>query len=220
MTVNFIRAFIIFSFILFLKNGFAQSKDPIKLTLEIGSSSFYPRMLDSVIFTDEDKKPLLVLSKVPTNKGSINVSLISGFYLIKLKSKGFKFLNSDCVTVCSQCDNKVHLDCLKEDQLAFEKAWLEPTYESKKMSRDFKQALTEKEIKNLQQLHDFKISFFVLKNKSIVDIALDTKNISKNDRKAILNGLNNLKDWNSATANGKSPVDGIVSIYLSRLLNN
>jgi len=215
--MTFRNSYINFALTLILITGFGQTKDSIKLTIEIGSTSFYPQLLDSVIFLSGDKKPIVSFANVPTEKGTFIVNLSRGFYLIKLKAKGFKFRDSDCTTICSKCANKVHLACFEENGFAFSTVWMSPYYR-KKINQDFKQSLTPKEIKNLQTVKDFKISFFVLRDKSLSDITLESKNISKKNQTIIFKGLNNLKNWNLATANGKDSVDGFVSIDFSRLM--
>jgi hypothetical protein len=215
--MTFRNSYIVFALTLILNTSLGQSKDSIKLIIEIGSASFYPQLLDSVTFLNGDKKSTISFANVPTEKGTFAVSLSSGFYFIKLKAKGFKFRDSDCTAVCSKCDNNVHLACFEENGFAFSTVWMAPYYK-KKINQDFKHSLSTKEIKNLQTVKDFKITFFVLRDKSLADITLESKNISKKNQTIIFKGLNNLKNWNLAIANGKDPVEGFVSIDFSRLM--
>ena len=217
--MTFLKSLFNFAMILISCIGFGQTKDSIKLTIEIGSVSIYPQSLDSVIFLSEGKTPVISFAKVPTEKGTFAVSLTPGFYFIKLKAKGFKFRDSDCTTVCSKCTNTVHLACFDENGFPLLLVWTSPSYKGK-INRDFKQVLTPKEVKSLKTLKDFKINFFVLRDKNLSDIMLESNDISKKKQTIIFKGLNNLKNWNLAIANGKESVDGFFSINFSRLVQD
>ncbi|RYF84936.1 MAG: hypothetical protein EON98_07870 [Chitinophagaceae bacterium] len=217
--MNLLKAFIIFATTLSLNECLGQKKDSVKIVINIGADALYPHLLDSVIFSDVNKKPLLNLVHVPTKNGAIAIKLPYGFYLIRLKAKGFKFSGSDCITVCSQCDNNVHVDYFPENSFTFDKVWLWPLYKGK-INYDFRQTLNRRELNNLRKLENFPISFFITRYNRIADIMLDVNNLSKDDEEAIKKGLNSLKNWRLAEANGRNPADGFFTITLTELLKD
>ena len=210
-------------FLLLSFNAFAQDSATKELVIEFATQSTkFPTSLDSVIvYNQDDESKELVLSNVPVVSKEIKLNLKNGYYFIIFKAKGFLFRKTNYVAVCSLCENKSHFYFFDDDNkdailsLLILSPRYEPNYAS--MKKDFREVLSQKEIKSLNSIENCIITFFVTKKSQLSDITIHSKNISLKNKYAILKGIENLKKWSPSNAGGQK-IDGFVKIESKTLL--
>jgi hypothetical protein len=82
---------------------------------------------------------------------------------------------------------------------------LEPSYAGgdKALSKDFQRHLGKNEKRQLESIPDFKVHFFVTKQKLISDLSFAASGLSQELKNTITKGLATVTNWRPAIQNGR-----------------
>ena len=119
------------------------------------------------------------------------------------------------IVICGKCDNEFAFSSFLSSSNCgfFQSVEVSPSYSGgyKELSKDFQKNISEKETDQLKSTPNFTIQFIVTKQKTISDISFFPDNLPQRIKDIVIEGLTNIKRWNSAIMNGQI-VDDLFSI--------
>jgi hypothetical protein len=204
-----------------------QDSTPVTISIKgwHGDSRRLPTKFDTVYLVTKPKQTVKVFTNVSTSDSVFLLPDIPvGKYWLRFSADKYCVMPFPIVA-CSKCDNHFEFFAAPKNSGdncdIFSMVEISPNYlgGNKALSKDFQRLLSKKERKQLKSLADFKVHFYLTKQKAISDVSLLPDDLPQEVKSVLIKGLAGLSNWNPAIQNGRV-VDAEITLDKQALLIN
>jgi hypothetical protein len=168
-----------------------------------------PKVFDTVFLNLTFEQTTKIYTKITTPDSTFILSDVPiGKYWLVFSTQSY-CVSPLPILVCTKCDNQFYFFASLKEQAPpcniFEMVEVELTYAGgdKALSKDFQRHLGKNEKRQLKSIPDFKVHFFVTKQKAISDISFAPSDLSQELKNTISKGLATVTNWRPAIQNGR-----------------